>query len=229
MTSSRRHRSTKHLTRVIVSVFIGGGLTWLSAVVTFIIPSAPMSWNKSIAPNSTGDLVWQYFHDRSYLRDTVVSLVASDTSLVKRESPPSWSTAASDPNRSDAMHYGIFAQIASGFPFRSILSDHHGTQIVDAQSRVGMTVWKSTWAIPLRKSFDPQLVPPDSLPFKLIPVGFALSTVCWTVPVYIGFSIAEKLRASRRRRQRLCTHCTYPVPNLATCPECGTPVNQPSA
>jgi hypothetical protein len=224
MSLTRRLLWNAGLTRVASSVLLGSVLSWLSAAAVFIVPTAPMTWDKSIASNDTRDLVWQYLHDQSPGRDTVVSWHSSGIPAIKRQQPPPWSTAATDPGASASVQYGFFAQIASGYPFRSFLSGHHGTQPVDAQGRVGRTLWKSAWAIPLRTSTDPQLVPPDSLPFKPIPLGFALSTLFWAIPSYLGIYTFARMRYTRRRRIGLCTRCAYPIANLTTCPECGTAV-----
>lgn len=61
-----------------------------------------------------------------------------------------------------------------------------------------------------------------------IPAGLAVNTACYGAFFLVARAAMLGLRTLRRRRRArrsLCTRCKYPVRDLPTCPECGTPVH----
>lgn len=59
------------------------------------------------------------------------------------------------------------------------------------------------------------------LPARVLPMGFALSSAAYALPVAATIATVRAARRSTRRRRNLCQSCDYPLTGLDRCPECG--------
>lgn len=131
--------------------------------------------------------------------------------------PPTWSGGVIPPTRSDLMSPGLAGEVASGWPFRSAMSEHH---IVDGSSTI------TRWGIPVFRAWQPWSEPPRSIPLRPIWLGLLGNTLFWSWVVAPAYWGAIGWRTARRRRRALCVNCKYPVQSLTRCPECGTDVRE---
>jgi hypothetical protein len=137
---------------------------------------------------------------------------------------PHWSRASWEPTPSDPPLFGIVADAASGWPMRCLSSSHIGGVVTPPTVNLAQTGWTTSWGIPIRRSRDPQLMPPRSIPLRPLPLGLLVCTLAWSP---VGFALivgGGRLRARLRKRRGLCTACGYNITGVTRCPECGVPV-----
>ena len=66
----------------------------------------------------------------------------------------------------------------------------------------------------------------SKLPIQPRPLGFAINTLVYALPVYGIWIGATTLRKRRRRFGSVCTQCGYDVSGVNQCPECGEVVRK---
>jgi len=59
------------------------------------------------------------------------------------------------------------------------------------------------------------------LPVQPRPLGFAINTIVYALPVYVIWIGFAALRKRRRLSSSICTRCGYDVSGVGQCPECG--------
>jgi len=65
------------------------------------------------------------------------------------------------------------------------------------------------------------------LPIQPRPLGFAINTIAYALPVYAIWFGTATLRKRRRLTSSICTQCGYDVSGASQCPECGEVVSGP--
>jgi len=68
---------------------------------------------------------------------------------------------------------------------------------------------------------------PFGFPIRPTWPGFALNVVTYSLLAYPIVTMARTIRRIHRRRRAICIRCAYPLHDLPTCPECGTPTHLP--
>ena len=131
---------------------------------------------------------------------------ASGEEPVEDVLPPWFDVPAPEPRGATMFH-------VSGWPMRSMRA-----RVEDPSDRTAQVHWG--WLVHRAPGTG---VPARVLPLRPIWLGFAVDTLFWGAVTGVFLGIGPCRRAMRRWRGR-CARCAYPLHDLVTCPECGTPV-----
>ncbi|MFO0857976.1 MAG: hypothetical protein U0640_11530 [Phycisphaerales bacterium] len=132
----------------------------------------------------------------------------------------SYGTGTFDPSTPEKRRqYAILIRRA-GWPFRAMASvEKHESDFIAA---IDSSSW--TWTVP---GFRNRRLEKLQLPFKPLFPGFALNVLIIAGIPFVAVCMLKKRRFTRLARTRCCMKCAYPVGQLPTCPECGTPTQLP--
>lgn len=208
------------------SLGLGAALAIMSAMAPPVFTMTKPQWDAYATAESSERTRWEVRQTTSFGVGVVVAVRGRVTA--ERPMPiglaPSWSRTREAPAPHDQTPFGFVADMASGWPMRCLSSSHFGTNPIDNQGRVSKTVWTTSWGIPIGRSWDPQLMPPRTIPLRPLPLGLLVTTLAWSPVGFVLIVGVRHVRTRRRKRRGLCIICGYAIVGVTRCPECGVPV-----
>jgi hypothetical protein len=112
--------------------------------------------------------------------------------------------------------------VRAGFPLRSFwgvqvvyLTFMGQVSVLEAHGCIGEH--RAAWQMPTAVSRSDFSGMPRVIPFRVLPLGFALNSLFYALLVLLLF----RVRALWRRHRGLCERCRYPLLRSERCPECG--------
>lgn len=215
----------------ISSPWIKLGLFVFCGVLASWLTTWPQAWSNPSAENITlhraqaadsGGMSWSWEDTPKPMSRVLTGFVVGSgtPSLGEVSEPPPWTRFSQARSETDP---ASISYLASGWPVECFRS----TSIPEAMTAGSVRFrWEIFGGIPVgpRESFAISL-PPRNIPVVPLWPGLLLSTLAWSVAAFvIVYSYQHAVRAVRsysRRKQGLCSGCSYPLRDLTLCPECG--------